>query len=163
MFHGGLLHVVIDRLELPDGETIVRELVLHPGAAAILPLLSDDRLLLVEQFRAPVGDSLLEIPAGKLDPGEAPLACAKRELLEETGYTAERWTPMSTFVTTPGFSDEKIHLFLARDLAQIAQRDEREIDRLTVVPLADALHAIRDGAIQDAKTALAVLSYAQTL
>ena len=162
MFSGGLLHVVVDRYKLPDGEIAVRELVLHPGAAAVLPILPDGRILLVEQFRAPVGKTLVEIPAGKLEPGETPLACARRELREETGYEADEFSAMFSILTTPGFSDERIHLFRADGLRRITDRDAREIDRVVLLAPAEAIARALDGRIEDAKTVLALVSFFQT-
>jgi ADP-ribose pyrophosphatase len=158
-FSGRLLTLVIDRFGFPDGTSVVRELVLHPGASAILPILPDERILFVEQFRAPIGTSLLEIPAGKLEPGEDPLHCAQRELREETGYVADRWTKLSSVLTTPGFSDERIHLFLAEGLRCVSDRDAGEIERLVLLSANEAFDRLRDGLIEDAKTARALLTF----
>jgi len=161
-FDGRLIRVVVDTCESAEGETIHRELVLHPGAAAILPLLPDGRLLLVSQYRRPADTVLWEVPAGKLEPGEKPLSCAKRELLEETGYEAADWRELLTFYTTPGFSNERITLFLARQLAQSALPDIDEIDQCRAFDLAEVVRMIRSGELRDGKTVLAIEHYRTT-
>ncbi len=105
-----------DEVELPDGKVTVRDIVEHPGAVAIIPILSDGRILLVRQYRYAVGKELLEIPAGTMEAGESPQECAKRELSEETGYEAERIMELTRFYTAPGYSSELIHIFVARGL-----------------------------------------------
>jgi len=147
----------MDRLHLagPDGEAVARIVVRHPGAVAVVPLLGDD-VVLIEQFRAPVGRRLLEIPAGKLDvPGEDPEATARRELVEEVGVVAERLDHLATILTTPGFSDERIAIYRAAvteggdpALVGAEERDAR-IVRMSVTA---ALAAVRAGRIADAKT-----------
>ncbi|MFC2081606.1 NUDIX hydrolase [Candidatus Bipolaricaulota bacterium] len=151
-----MIHVVVDSCGRADGTNVHRELVLHPGAAAVLPLLDDDRVLLVFQYRRPLDERLWEIPAGKLEPGEAPLACAKRELAEETGRTAATWRELLTFYTTPGFSNERITLFLARDLAESSPPETEEIDRCQAFTIEELVRMIRDGELRDAKTILAI-------
>jgi len=138
---------------------IHRELVLHPGAAAILPVLGDGRVLLVSQYRRPVDQALWEIPAGKLEPGEDPLDCARRELREETGYTATDWRKLLTLYTTPGFSNERITLFLARDLTRSSERDATEIERCRAIELNEVVQMIREDGLRDAKTILAIEHY----
>jgi len=142
---------------------IHRELVLHPGATAILPVLDDGRILLVSQYRRPVDETLWEIPAGKLEPDEAPRACARRELLEETGYTATDWHELLTLYTTPGFSNERITLFLARDLARSSAPDAKEIDRCQAFPLEEIVRMIHEDELRDAKTILAIEHYRASL
>ncbi len=158
IFEGKVLHLVVDRVERPDGSIAVRELVLHPKAVTILPILSDGKILLVGQYRHPVSSSLWEVPAGKLKPGEEPLACAKRELREETGYTATRWEELMTFYTSPGFTDEQITLFRALDLTKVDRPRPGEIDSLRMVSSDDIGRLIENGTICDAKTILAILS-----
>ena len=117
VFDGVLLHVRKDNVELPNGHESVREWTEHPGASAVIPLLPDNQIILVRQFRYAVGKVTLEVPAGKLDKvGEDPLECAKRELSEETGYTAGKIWKLTTIATTVGFSNEYIHLYAASDL-----------------------------------------------
>jgi len=158
-FDGRLIRVVVDTCESAEGETIHRELVLHPGAAAILPLLPDGRLLLVSQYRRPADTVLWEVPAGKLEPGEKPLSCAKRELVEETGHEAGEWRELLTFYTTPGFSDERITLFLARQLAQSALPDAHEIAQCRAFALDELVRMIHSGELRDGKTVLAIEHY----
>ena len=117
IYDGNLLHVRKDTVRLPDGNTSVREWITHPGASAVIPLLPDGRVVLVRQYRYPVQAVTLEIPAGKLDSaGEDPLECAKRELKEETGYTAEKYTMLTKVATTVGFSNEFIHMADMKEL-----------------------------------------------
>jgi len=148
---------VVDRVRLPDGSILSREVVLHPGAAAVLPLLPDGRVFLVRQHRHAVGKSLWEIPAGKLEAGEESLSCAKRELLEETGCEAASWERISSFYTSPGFTDERMTLFLARDVESIAERSAGEISTVQAFEREEIDRLIREGAIEDAKTLLALL------
>ena len=109
-------------LRLPSGRTVVRQVVKHPGAVVILPQLADGRLLPIAQYRCAVGETVLEFPAGTLEPGEAPLACARRELIEETGYRADHWHALGTIYSSPGFCDERLHLFLASGLVPWVNR-----------------------------------------
>ena len=155
VFEGRIFDVVKRNLTLPDGCPAVRELVLHPGAVAIAAFDSRDRILLVRQYRAAAGDFLWEIPAGKLEPHERPLACAKRELKEETGMEAGSWTEVFSFFTTPGFTDERITLFSAHRLVEAAARNLREIPEMAMVSAQDFHRMISDGEIIDAKTLLA--------
>ena len=163
IFRGHLLHVKRDRVRLPNGREAAREWVKHPGAAAVLPLLSDGRIVLVRQYRYPVQAITLEIPAGKLDAsGEAPLTCAKRELKEETGYEAGRYEKLLTLATAVGFSDERIHIYLASSLsAGQPSPDEDEFLHVLTMSLSEAVQAILDGRIVDAKTVAAVLLLAR--
>jgi len=136
------------------------EVVVHPGAAVILPILDDGRVLLIHNHRVAVGQELLELPAGTLDDCEDPAACAARELAEETGYRAGSLRPLTSFFTSPGILTERIHAFLATDLTPGATAHEAgEQIRPVTFTLADALQAIRDGRICDAKTILTLLYY----
>lgn len=157
VFSGTLIRVNVDRVILPSGQEKRREVVLHPSAVAILPVLSDGRLLLVKQYRHPVGDLLWEIPAGLIDPGESALASAKRELLEETGYSAQKWRKLFAFFTSPGFTDETITLYLAEDLTRIGKFDPQEIDTCNLYNMSELMWMIESGSICDAKTILAIL------
>ena len=163
IYRGVLLHVQRDRVRLPNGREAAREWVKHPGAAAVIPLLPDGRIVLVRQYRYPVQAVTLEIPAGKLDvAGEDPLTCAKREMKEETGYEAERYEKLLTLATTVGFSDERIHIYLATALsAGQSSPDEDEFLHVIAMPLSDAVQAIVEGRIIDAKTVAAVLLLAR--
>jgi ADP-ribose pyrophosphatase len=139
------------------------EIIRHPGAAAVVPLLSDPGsedpvVLLIEQFRYAAGGEIWEIPAGVLEPGESPEACAHRELREETGVSAERMEPLTTICTTPGFTDERIHLFVAEGLTPGKAAPERdEFIKVTPHPMTRVLQMIRDGEIVDAKSIAALL------
>ena len=162
-YSGKVISLDIDTVRFPDGSQGELEMVRHPGASAIVPFLSDPagtdpQLLLIKQYRYAALDFLYEIPAGRLEPNEAPEVCARRELQEETGCTAGTLEHMHTMFTTPGFTDEKIHLFLAFDLTRgEANREADEFISVEVVPLTAALDMIRDGRIKDAKTALGIL------
>ena len=157
VFFGQLLKVVVDHVKLPNGSNVSRELVVHPPVVGILPILSDLRVLLVRQHRHPVGTALWEIPAGKLEQGEEVLACAKRELREETGYEAARWEKLLSFFTSPGFCDEQITLFVARDLRTVAAPIPDEIDAQRLFDRQRLQAMVRSGGIRDGKTLLALL------
>jgi ADP-ribose pyrophosphatase len=161
-YTGRVISIDLDTVRFPDGSTGELEMVRHPGVSAVVPLLGDldddPEVLLIRQYRYAAEGYLYEIPAGRLDPGEAPLACAHRELAEETGYTATRVEHLFTMFTTPGFTDEKIHLFVATGLvAGEAKREADEFMELAPTKLSRALSMIEQGEIQDAKTALALL------
>jgi len=159
---GAQFELITERVALPNGRSVLLDLLKHPGAAAVVPFLDDGRVLLIRQYRYAAGGDLLEIPAGKLDPGEAPVACAARELEEETGYRAGRLEPLGALWPSPGFTDEKIHLFTAHALVPSVQRLEAD-EVIALVPMAfeEALRQVRDGAIQDAKSAMALLLVAE--
>jgi ADP-ribose pyrophosphatase len=163
VYSGKMIHVDLDTVRFPDGSTGELEMVRHPGASAVVPFLSDPegedpQLLLVKQYRYAADDFIYEVPAGKLDDGEDPAVCAERELREETGCTAERMERLTTIYTTPGFTDERIHLFMATGLTQgDAAHEKDEFMSLETVPLARALAMIRDGEIVDAKSVVAIL------
>ena len=160
---GRVIDLDVDTVRFPDGSTGELEMIRHPGAAAVVPVLSDPAgpdptILLIRQYRYATGGMLWEVPAGRLGRGEAPLDCARRELLEETGMHAGRIEPLTTIWTTPGFTDERIHLFLATDLTEgQAAREADEFIELEPRPLSQVLAAIRDGRICDAKTVTAIL------
>ena len=154
-YRGRMLKVNEDEVTLPDGSLALREYVVHPGAAIILPLFDDGTVLMERQFRYPIGQHMLELPAGKLEPDEAPIETAKRELLEETGYVAAEWRELGHLHPCIGYSDERIDFFLARKLEfKGAQPDEGEFLETLRVPLAESLDWIRRGRITDAKTIL---------
>jgi ADP-ribose pyrophosphatase len=140
-------------LRLPSSRTVVRQVVQHPGAVVIIPQLADGRLVLIEQYRFAVGETLLEFPAGTLEPGEAPLDCARRELIEETGYRAEHWRALGIIYSSPGFCDERLHLFLASGLVpEHAAGDEDEILEVKRLTVQEVERAIADGTLVDAKS-----------
>lgn len=165
IFDGVLLHVRRDEVELPNGHKSVREWIKHPGASSVIPLLPDNQIILVRQFRYPVNQVTLEVPAGKLDaPGEDPVECAKRELSEETGYTAGKIWKLTTIATTVGFSDEIIHLYAATDLKSGKQHtDEDEFINTVKVPLTDAIELVETGKIVDSKSIISILLLAKQI
>lgn len=157
-YHGRLLQVREDVVRLPDGQQVTREYVVHPGAAVILPLFDDWSVLLERQFRYPLRRHFYELPAGKLDAGEAPLATARRELREETGYEAAQWAHLCTLHPCVGYSDETIDLFLARELSFHGHSpDGEEFLETLVVPLDEGLTWVREGRITEVKTILGLL------
>ena len=150
---GRVFNFYAENVTLPNGVTMEMEIIRHPGAAAIVPLMGDHSVLLLEQYRHAVGGFIWEIPAGTLDAGEAPRACAERELTEETGYVARQWERLGEITPLPAYSDERIHLFIATDLVREAQNlDEDELLFVHRVKIDQALDMIADGTIQDAKT-----------
>lgn len=157
IYEGRILHLRVDIVRLPSGGTTVREVVEHRGAVAIVPLLDDGQVVLVRQFRYAVGQVSLEIPAGTLEPGEDPLACARRELEEETGYRAARWERLGAIWPTPGYSTEEIFLFIARDLTPGSARPEfDEALRVVTMSWPEIWTAIEDGRLRDAKSIVAL-------
>jgi ADP-ribose diphosphatase len=145
--------IVEQAVRLPSGRTMVRQVVKHPGAVVMVPQLEDGRLLLIAQYRFAVGETLLEFPAGTLEPDEAPLECAKRELIEETGYRAEHWRALGMTYPSPGYCDERQHLFVASGLVpEHAARDEDEILEVKRLTVQEVERAIADGALVDAKS-----------
>ncbi|MGD9253914.1 MAG: NUDIX hydrolase [Holophagae bacterium] len=158
VYEGRILDLEVDRVRLPNGNETVREVVRHRGAAVMLPLLDTGEIVFVRQYRYPMGELLLELPAGKLDPGESAETCARRELEEETGWRAGTMTSLGWFYTTPGFSDEILHAFFAGDLVAVehAERDPDEIIEIVTMSVDDALEACRNGAIRDSKTVAAL-------
>jgi ADP-ribose pyrophosphatase len=147
---------------LRGGREVERHIVVHPGVAVMLPLLDDRRVVLIENTRASIGRKVLELPAGTLEPGEAPEVCAARELEEETGYVAARLSPLTSFFASPGISTERMHVFLAEGLTKTQQRlDPGELIEPVVLELDDLLERIGDGRVEDAKTIATVLFYAR--
>jgi len=157
VFNGRILKLRVDRVIFDDGVESTREVVEHPGASVIIPLLDNEQVLLVRQYRYAIGKELLEIPAGTCNSGEPPEVCAKRELQEETGYACQQLEKVLECYVAPGYSTEKIHFYLATRLRRTGQSTDED-ERITVVPLAvtDALSKIRDGEICDAKTICAI-------
>jgi ADP-ribose pyrophosphatase len=156
-YEGKLLTVKEDKVQLPDGRTAVRECVLHQGGAMVVPLFEDFSILLERQFRYPAGNHFLELPAGKADPGEAPLAAARRELFEETGYVAGRWRRLATLYPAVGYSNERVELYLAQDLKHEGHPGEDgEFIECVRVALDEALELIQRGEITEAKTIVGI-------
>ena len=158
IFRGKIIRVVRERFRTPLGRTVVQELVLHPGAAVVLPRMDADRVLLVRQYRHAAGAFLWEAPAGRLEPGESPEETARRELLEETGLQAARWRRLGGFFPAPGITSEFMHVFVAEGLAPGAgaEPDEDEEIETGVFPLAEVRRRVRDGEIRDGKTIVAL-------
>ncbi len=158
VYSGVLLHVQRDVVRLPDGGQSVREYIHHPGAVLAIPLFDDGRVLLERQFRYPLKREFIELPAGKLEPGEDHLQTARRELLEETGYVAGKWTRLGLIHPGIGYSDEVIELWLAQTLQKReAQPDGDEFLEIFELPFTEALEWVRDGRITDGKTVAALL------
>ena len=158
VYHGKLLHVLEDQVRLPDGRPAQREYVRHPGASMMLAFPDPDTVLLVRQFRYPHRRDFIEIPAGKIDPGEDPLRTAQRELREECGYEARDWRHLTTIHPCIGYSNERIELYLARDLTHVGHSpDDGEFIELVPMKLAEALRRVKEGAITDQKTVIGLL------
>ena len=158
VYEGRVIDVSVETALLPNGAEIKREVVRHPGATAIVPLISPTEVILIKQFRYCAEKELWEIPAGTLEPDETPLECAKRELIEETGYRAGRMTPLAPFYTSPGILTERMHAFVANELTPVGQRLEGD-ERIVVetVTVQDARRRLLDGDFCDGKT-IAVLA-----
>ena len=153
VYDGKLLKVRSDTVRLPDGGAAEREWIDHPGAVAVIALTDAGELVMERQFRYPLSRDMIEIPAGKIDPGEDPLATAKRELMEETGYSAAEWSHVATIHLAIGYSNEHIEIYLAKGLeAKKAKLDDEEFLEVFTLPLATALAWVRDGKITDAKS-----------
>lgn len=158
MWTGRIFNVHRLRVELPDGRQALRDVVRHPGAVAIVALTDDGRICLVRQYRTSLSRVTVEIPAGKLDPGEDPLTCAKRELLEETGMEAEQMAFLTTIATSDGFTDELIHIYMATGLRFAeSDPDSDEFINVDLVPLSELIDAVLDGRIEDCKTVTGAL------
>ncbi|WP_188632593.1 NUDIX hydrolase [Lentibacillus kapialis] len=166
IYDGKVVKLQVDDVVLPDGETSKRELIKHPGAVGVIPITKENKIVFVEQYRKPLEQSLVEIPAGKLEEGEAPKVTAKRELEEETGYTVrEPMAFVASFYTSPGFADEMMHLYLAKNLELVgypATGDDDEFIELVELTLEEAKQYVKNKRIHDAKTNYAVL-YLETL
>lgn len=157
VYDGRILNLRVDQVLLDGGGSTTREIVEHRGATAIVPLLDDDSVILVRQYRYAVKEELLEVPAGTLELGEAPEDCARRELEEETGYTCREVTKILECFVAPGYSTEKIHFYLARGLVRSEPKTEAD-EHITseVMPISQALEKVRLGEIRDAKTICAL-------
>ncbi len=160
VFKGRLLEVRSDRIRLPDGGESTREYVVHPGAVLIVPMLPDGRLVLERQYRYPVRRVMLEFPAGKIDPGEVPLATARRELVEEVGYEATHWTPLGTIHPEIGYSTEFIDLFVATGLTHVGARlDDGEFLDVVTMTEDELVAAFDRGEVTDGKTIAALFAW----
>ena len=163
-YRGKFLEMVTEEVVLPNGRTATLDLIRHPGAAAVVPFLDDDRVLLIRQFRHAAGGTIFEVPAGKLEPGEEPIICAGRELEEETGKKAGRIEPLGSILTTPGFTDEQIYLFAAFALEDVPQAlGDDEIIEQAPMTLESALGLIWSVELTDAKSIIALIKAARLL
>ncbi|GAB2573953.1 NUDIX hydrolase [Gracilibacillus alcaliphilus] len=159
IFNGRIIDVQVDEVRLPNGETSNREIVKHPGAVAIIPVTGDDKIVFVKQYRKPLEKTLVEIPAGKLEEGEAPEMTAIRELEEETGYTTNQLKLIQSFYTSPGFADELVHLYFTNDLQRLDTPkllDEDEFVEIMELTLEEAEKLMENQEIHDAKTVYAI-------
>lgn len=160
IFSGRVIEVGLETHKMPDGRQSTFEVVRHPGGAAILPVLADGRVLLIQQFRPAIGKNIYEIPAGRIEPNESPLDCAVRELQEEAGFRAGNVLKLGGLWSTPGFCDEYIYLFYATELEEVEQQLEPdELIELFPVCLDEALRMVAKGEIPDSKTQIALLRY----
>ncbi|MBB6216649.1 ADP-ribose pyrophosphatase [Anaerosolibacter carboniphilus] len=164
IYEGRIISLRVDTVELPDKKYSTREIIEHPGAAVVVPITDEGKIIMVKQFRKPVEDFLIEVPAGKLDKGEEPLLCAHRELKEETGYSSGNMQHLFTFFSSPGFANETMHLFIARDLTVgEAIPDEDEYIEIESYELNQLIHMIFNGQIKDAKSIIAIFAVKQFL
>jgi len=165
IFKGRILHVFNNTVVLPNGNESTREIIRHIGAVCVLPVTDDGKVIVERQFRYPINEVITEIPAGKLDSAdEDRLEAAKRELREETGYSADQWIDMGIYFPAPAYSDEKITMYLAKGLHKGQQElDEDEFLNVELVPIKDLVEAVMSGEITDGKTQVAVLKAAKHL
>lgn len=155
---GRVFELFSENITLPNGVTTDIDILHHPGAAAIVPMSDEKTLVWIRQYRHAVGEYIWEIPAGTLDPEEAPLVCAKRELIEETGFSANSWQSLGQIVPVPGYSNERIHLFLARDLSPMQQNlDRDELLDVHHIPFEEAVAMVLSGQVVDGKTICGLL------
>ena len=160
VFNGRIISLQVDDVELPDGNYSKREIVKHPGAVAVIAMTEEEKIVFVEQYRKPLERSLIEIPAGKLEPNEAPEITAVRELEEETGYTTEQMQYVTSFYTSPGFADELMHVYFTDNLIKLDEAvplDEDEFVEVHYLSLVEAEQYVLEQKIYDAKTAYAIL------
>lgn len=165
IYNGKVVHLQVDDVTLPNGKTSKREIIKHPGAVAVISITKDNKIIFVEQYRKPLEKSLVEIPAGKLEPGEKPKATAIRELEEETGYTTKELEFVTSFYTSPGFADEIMYIYKSDKLVALKEAvegDDDEFIEILELTLEEAQQYVRENRIHDAKTNYAVL-YLRTL
>ncbi|HTR80716.1 MAG TPA: NUDIX hydrolase [Bacteroidota bacterium] len=156
LYNGRIVNLVVDHIRYASGNEAIREIIEHPGGSVILPVLDNDDIILVKQYRYPIEGEVIELPAGKLDAGEDPLHCAERELREETGYVAQRWTKLTAMLTTPGFCNERLHIYMAQGLSQSPQGQSLEEGEQTIqllrLPIDEAVAMIERHEIVDGKS-----------
>lgn len=160
IFSGNIIDLQVDDVLLPNGKEAKREMIKHPGAVAVIPITEDNKIIFVEQYRKPLEKPLVEIPAGKLEPNENPLAAAVRELEEETGYTTNDLSFVTSFYTSPGFADEIIHIYITDQLRKLEnppKGDDDEFVEVIELTLEEAKQYVIDERIHDAKTNYAIL------
>lgn len=160
IFNGRIIDLYVEDVELPNGKVSKREIIKHPGAVAVIAVTNENKIVMVRQYRKALEKAIVEIPAGKLEPGEEPLTTAKRELEEETGYECEEMKLLLSFYTSPGFADELVYLYVASGLTKKTEQqdlDEDEFVEIVEVSLEEAQKMIETQEIHDAKTAYAVL------
>jgi ADP-ribose pyrophosphatase len=161
LYRGKIIDLIVDRVEYPGGNTGIREIAHHPGGAVAVPLFDDGRVMLIKQLRYPFGKHIVELPAGKLQPGEDPAGAAARELAEETGWQAGKLEKVTALYSTPGFCDEVLHLYLATGLTPSPHGPRREEGEFTMtvftLPLEEAIAMAERGEIEDAKTVAGLL------
>lgn len=164
IYKGKIFHLVSENITLPNGNTTHMDILRHPGASAIIPMADNHTVILLKQYRHATGSNIWEIPAGTLEKNETPGACAKRELIEETGYSATQWENIGKIIPVPGYSDETIHIFLASHLLPAQQNlDTNEIIDVHKIKLSTALKMIYNGEINDGKTVSGLLLAAHYL
>ncbi|HEY6952380.1 MAG TPA: NUDIX hydrolase [Bacteroidota bacterium] len=160
-YSGKVFDLIVDEILYPSGNKSVREVAAHPGGAVIVPLHANNDIVLVRQFRYPIQQAIYELPAGKLNPGEDPAVCARRELEEETGYQAATWKKLTAIFTTPGFCNEQLHIYLATDLSKSVRGQQLEEGEASLTvetfPLRRAIEMIERGEIVDGKTICGIL------
>lgn len=161
VWRGNAVDFVVDTVLLPNGKKATREFMDHPGAVGVVPFVDRENIVMVRQYRHPVREVTLELPAGKLDPGESVLTCLKRELAEETGYTARKYTPLIRYWPTPAFANEVLHLYVATGLKEGRMHaDEDEFLERVTMPFRKAVELVKRGKIKDSKTVVGLLSCA---
>lgn len=161
IYTGRIVNLVVDHVKYQTGNEAGREIIQHSGGSVALALFDNNDILLVKQYRYPIGGEVIELPAGKLDTGEDPQHCAQRELREETGYEAKRWTKLTTIMTTPGFCNERLHIYVAQDLSlsphgQSLEEGEQTI-KLIRVPIVEAIAMVEREEIVDGKSIVGIL------